>query len=339
VLPAGSFIIASHGSDQGYIQMELDTVSHQDDQGHPIHGTTYEVLLNAINNHTIEIPDALINPRPQGAPATAIFSIRGCNIGSAQPFLVQMKAALGGKVQVSAPKKFDNNKTMAQGAFEFLAYNFFILRRDPFANRRQVLNAFRNHAPHFQFIDGNDVPDANWNHWIPRSVRPGERNNVPAPFWSFGQQVERQQRIRIPVEFRHNYPPSFGRYSYTIINVAHNPGNHAARMQVLQDSLNNNPVFQADYGFPGYERWGYASLQDFIDGYHWVFNYNPHHQRLVCTGHRHLYVVAPPVTDPANNHLLFNYYPDNKDPAATVEALSNFAAAQPAQFQELFETV
>src|SRR5215217_4843092 len=135
--PVGSFLIASHGNDQGFIEMEIDAVSHQDPDGNRIVGTTYEVLVSADNNNTVEIPDALTNPRPAGSPPTAVFHIRGCNVGRAEPFMQKFKAVLGGNVLVSAPRHFDNNRAMGQGAFEYLGYNFKLIRRDEFATRNQ----------------------------------------------------------------------------------------------------------------------------------------------------------------------------------------------------------
>lgn len=335
--PVGSFLIASHGSDGGYIQMEIDTVSHQDPAGNAISGTTYEVLVNVDNNDTVNIPNALITPRPDGSPPIAVFHIRGCNVGAALPYMQKFKAALGGNVEVSAPKVFDSNQEMGRGAFEYLGYNFKILRRDAFANRNQVVTAFQNHAPAFTFIDGSAVPNGEWANWIPNNVGRGQRNRTPEPFWNFGQSVEGQNRIRLPVQFRHNFPASVGRFTFTVGGFPNNPGNEAARLQELRDAINAHPEFQAAHDFPVYQRYGYASANDFVDGFDWNFNWNA--PNLVCTGRRHVYNVSPPVTDPATGNLLFNYYPDDNNAANVVETLAGLAAASPAQFQQLFQVV
>jgi hypothetical protein len=329
--PVGSFLIASHGNDGGFIQVEIDTVSHIDADGNPIPGTTYEVLSNADNNDTVDIPNALLEPRPAGAPPVAVFHIRGCNVGAAEPFLEEFKAALGGAVEVSAPRLVDNNQEMGRGAFEYLGYHFRIIQRDAFAGRNQLITAFRNAA--LTFIDGSPVPDASWPAWIPRDIGQGER--VTRPFAVFGQQVEDQGRIRLPVRFRHNFPRFTGTYSYTVGGVDANPGNAAARLQLLRDSLDINPLFQAAHAFPEYERRGYGSVQEFVDGYRWVFNWN--RPELVCRGTRHVYTVSPPVTNGGN--LLFNYYPDDNNAANVVTTLSDLAAAAPQLYQECFRTV
>ena len=251
----------------------------------------------------------------------------------------KFKEALGGNVEVSAPKLFDRNQNMSQGAFEFMGYNFKIIRRDGFDNKKQVVDAFRNKVPRFSFIDGTEVPDANWNRWIPDNVGVGIRGG--SPFVSFGQQVEGLASFRLQVEFRHNYPARVAHWTVTVGPLAANPGNDAARLQTLRDSLSDDPRFQPDYPsaerpFPIYQRLGYRSIQEFLDGYHWKFPWKP--PNLICTGRRHVYVVGPPVRDQGGN-LLFNYYPDNDNPANVIETMSNLATANPALFQELFQTV
>ena len=353
--PVGSLIIVSHGSDQGYIQMEIDTISHVDEGGNRIKGTTYEVLVNAIAKETIKIPDTLINPRPSGSPPIAVFHIRGCNVGSAQPFLMKFKAALGGNVQVSAPKVFDNNQEMVDGAFEYLSYNFKILSRNRIDDRKQLLNAFKNRVPKFTYIDGRTVPDAYWGIWIPKRTnikRVGERKPT-SPYRRFGREIEKQKKYRLPVMFRHNYPPGIGTYTFPLGGVTTKPATNAAGVQLLKTVLDQHPDFQPSHEFPEYKRYGYDSLQDFIDGYKWTFNLNKKESELTYIGKRHVYVVSPPVTDPTTClldpstdlpdpttcHLLYNYYPDNGDVATTFETITAFATAQPTLYQQLFEIV
>jgi hypothetical protein len=86
--------------------------------------------------------------------------------------------------------------------------------------------------------------------------------------------------------------------------------------------LNDNR-FQANYGYPVYERFGYSSANDFLDGWRWSFSWitvkdpvtKKKEKALFCAGTRHDYEVVIPITDPTSDNdlakqtLYFNYYP------------------------------
>ena len=320
--PVGDLLIVSHGNASGWMAIDLDSSGVNPD-GTPATETTYEVLEQsvAVNPHTVEIPAALHHAQPN--PIAFDVHILGCRIGQSQPFVQKLKDAFVRARSVTAPKHFhfaggigsSRRRPTRYGSYENLSYSFVLTRPDRrrpaparFSTKNEAVNAFDNHG--FTFIPphaggvGAAVPRAIWQREIPRSLRSRTRRR----FVNLGQNVGRGlRRLRIKHQFRNRG----GSYTYTISGVAANPGNRAAREAMLRASLGAHPKFQAPPGhaFPVFVRYGYASVNDFVDGFSWTFNWRRQQQELVCVGRRRVYTVVIPVVDPANQNLFYNLYP------------------------------
>jgi hypothetical protein len=324
--PCDSFLIVSHGSDNGTLEME----THWDENGKEIKGTTFEVLENACNLRTIIIPDELINPRYAGSPPMVIFYIRACSVGVALPFLEKFKEALGGRVNVSAPKHLLTvSRLHDRGTLEFLLYNFKIIRKDLFRTKSDAVNAFT--AEIFGDIYGTPIKPENWGNWIPPN--PNRREFGTNIVVQFGQQVDGDVACRSKVIFSHNGPKNVTAYTYTIPVLSNNPRpNREKTLAILSSKLAQDPLFKTTHQFPIFKRYGYNSVEEFFQGFNWSFNYTQ--DTIVCTGARNVYVVNVPITNPATGFLLFNYYPDDKKPNLVIEDL-NQAPWNSILFQEV----
>jgi hypothetical protein len=314
--PVGNIIIASHGNDQGWMQIQFADIDINGD-GVAEANTTYEVLVEADTTNVADIP---ANVRD----ANTKFHIKGCKIGQAYaaPFVQKVKAALGGNVPVSAPKHFHQVWFRTDlGVMEYLGYDFSVVRPTAFASRNALITAFQGAG--LQFVDGTNVPNANWNRWIPRNVSRGRRrriftvNLVPALTPTGGRALN-SLRLTLDTGFRHDRQT----YTFTISYGAgaSPPAGNAARKTEMKTSMGGIAEFQAAHPFPHYKRYEFNSLDDFADGFTWAFNYNARRRVMRCVGTRRKYTVIVPITDPANaNNLFFNFYPfaGNATPVAT----------------------
>lgn len=317
--PIDDLLIGTHANDEGFLFIPMFPGQNG--------ATVFETLEDAIADaaKSIAIPDATIGHNA-GDPITHSFHIKGCNIGKARPILVKLKEALGDNVHVTAPKHFHMLYYHSHyGVWEAMEYEFKIIRPNAFANRAAALADFQSNA-NFTRIDGSAIPAADWNKWLPTRIN---RNNRKTVNVNLGQQIGSRSTIPALQEFRSRT----NQFVYTIAfpSAADVPANRAAREAARDQSLNNNPRFDANHDFPEYQRWGYRSVADFIQGYNWNFGRNG--RRLVCTGERHEYTVIVPILDPATGNIIFNFYPNAGSPHA---AVTNGLVVSDARF---FETV
>ncbi len=300
--PISNILISSHASDQGWLLIDLDSSTNGQ--------ISYEDLDAVRISTSINVPGALINPRPNdgaGNPIPAFVHIKGCRIGTATPYLQLLKTALGGSVRVTAPKHFHGNYGFpGDGYVEYLAYSYEINRKTAFANRAAAIAAFK--AGGFTRIDNSAIPDAKWNTYIPQ--------NISAAKTQVNHQVVLAQPINgrtaisnLNGEFRHKRA-SFG--PFEIDYGSGSPPTNAAqqlseiRNSFLTDSQNR---WSDTHAFPVFRRLGYANFTDFMDGMQWQMAVNG--SVLSATGLRHEYTCIVPITDPANNQLFFNFYPNS----------------------------
>jgi hypothetical protein len=122
-------------------------------------------------NNTIAIPDELVGfSAAAPAPTARAFHVKGCNLGQATPWLIKLREALGGHVRVSAPKHYHGVSTngtegvTAIEILEWMAYEFVVFQKTPFANRNALAAAF--HAKGFTRPDGTPIPRADFLAWL-----------------------------------------------------------------------------------------------------------------------------------------------------------------------------
>src|SRR5207244_8867192 len=142
--PVAYPLVVSHANDEGQLFIAMNLVA-----GKVIE---YEDLEAAAKSGRLRLDPALLQPRPQsaGQPALAQLRVRGCRIGNALPFLRKLKDALGGSIQVNAPKHFqyygDITSTGSgglNGIYEQMSYDFTVSRPDALANPAALVAAFK----------------------------------------------------------------------------------------------------------------------------------------------------------------------------------------------------
>jgi hypothetical protein len=314
--PVEDLFMASHASGEGVVWFELYR-----GQGGP---TTFEEIEDSIATarHSVRIPATLIPAVVSPATPTHSVHIKGCNVGKERatartprhPFLVKLKEALGGNVDVTAPKHFHGATPVpGVGTFEYLCYQF-ILRvkpsarpsRSPLADGQAARTAFAA-APGMVMHDGTTaVTAADWARFIPRriSVVNGARNErqVPVPL---GTTIG-TTTVSVPHQVRaeHDTHVEITRYSGGVPAGTDHIASAQAKMRA-------DAQFLATHDFPVWERKGYRSFDDFLAGHLWTSSVSG--IDVTVTGHRWEYTVVVPVVSLAAataGQLIFNFYPE-----------------------------
>lgn len=317
--------IGSHANAYGQLFIELDDTTTTDRSNF----ISYEALEGVNARRSIRINNAVINPRPndtQGNPVPAFFYIKGCRIGRSVPFLNLLKIALGGNVNVNAPKHI-HYITPFNGFIESFSYSFLVFSRNKIPSLNRIRTAFRNHLPRFTFYDGTNIPNNQWNKWI-ISANSFRRNvNVrlnPAIALANGNAIN-NFRMRRARRFINRGRTVICTYS---INYGNNapPANLAQRLQAIRASIQGRNEFQGGHLYPFYVRRGYANFPDFFNGLNWHLStyiaqrddpaqgIKKGDKILRARGRRYEYEFRTPITRVRNGNLtqelIFNYYPD-----------------------------
>jgi hypothetical protein len=306
--PIRHLIVGSHASPEGDLFIPMTIASPTI--------ITYEDLEAAEKSRSLVIDARLLQPRPVGGSGTAggtaagtliapALLIRGCRIGNTLPFLNKLKDALGRTVTVIAPKHFHIAAHQARppAAAEYMGYSFAINRATAFGTKAEAVAAFTRRG--FTRIDGSPVPARSWNDWIPDRTfnNAGDQNLRAAVIIPATRSPD-----TIPARWRHR-PRTFLATGGSV-HLQQDPGTEAGRKKAVRDDLVNNlPRYQASHPFPEYVRWGYTTMDEFMNGWTWAFNFDSSTKLLHYNATRHEYVVIRPIVDPANNNVFMNYYP------------------------------
>lgn len=323
--PIQDLLLGTHANAQGYLAATMF-----DNQ---IGRTGYEVMEDAISGrHTsdsttpdttltsVAIPDTLIGYTT--GPIANNFHIKGCNVGRATVFLQKMKEALGDHVNLTAPIHFFGlYSNTAYGVWEFMAYEFNLLSKTAFPNRAALVTAFDNKG--LTFYNGDPVPVTDIETWVPRTITAGSTTALTLPL---GTSIGSRSTIPVQRQFRYRGPED---YTFTInfANASQVPTTPADRMTALENGLDSFKYrssdaiggFDSSHPYPEYERWGYASKQDFLDEHDWRFEKSG--RSLICRGRFHSYTLLVPITDRAAGNLgnvIFNFHPNTGSPHAAI---------------------
>lgn len=267
----------------------------------------FERLEKAVADRNLIVKPELLQPRPKDAnqrDVPARFVIRGCAVGAALPYLRKFKEALGGAVEVVAPK-FEHAigeyaNPHAHGLYEFLAYEFFLSRPKPLATDQDIVAAFI--AEGLLHYDGKPIEAKTWAQWIPVGSPPRDKHEHRKYFSKVANRdvtgfafftTEKQDFPGEPV----------------LVGLPFDPGTDAARIVALGVHINNDPRFKATHPWPGYVRLGYKSLSEMVDGFTWSFQYDAAREKLICRGARTTYTVHQPIVDTASGALIHNHFP------------------------------
>jgi hypothetical protein len=303
--PIRDLIISSHSDPEGdlFIRMTIGSATV----------ITYEDLEAAVKSKAIVIDGVLVEPRPtdpSGKPVAAQIIIRGCRIGRALPFLKKLKEALGNKNPVVAPKHLHvvARLTNPVGFMEYMAYGFTVRRPKQLKDRAAIVDAFitdTSAGAGFERIDGKRVEASEWNTWIPTKKLHNRGDNrwpnlVLHPVTQNQQNAPKTFRYR----FRklHEKDGSFA--------VAIDPGTESKRKELLKAELEKLDRYTAKHAYPEYERLGYASMTEFMDGWLWKFTWSK--GTMFYNGARHEYTMIQPIVEKSSNTLILNFYPTGK---------------------------
>jgi hypothetical protein len=199
----------------------------------------------------------------------------------------------------------------SHGTWELMAYEFRLVRKTAFASRAAYITDLNNEG--FTFFNGDPVPLADWEAWVPRRI---DRPSSVSVNWPLGVTLDR--RTTIPFNRSLRYKKDAYTFTITYGSAAQVPSSTTDRMTDLLDQLNNfkyRPTdaiarFDSSHPYPEYERWGYSSMTEFMDEHDWRFTKSG--KKLVCKGFFHAYTLLIPITDrvAANaGNLVFNFYP------------------------------
>jgi hypothetical protein len=305
--PVSNLVIGSHGNDNAWLQIDLD--------GQLEVNTTYEVLDAADTSDSVNLPSGLVT-------SGGFFHIKGCRIGQSVPYLQKLKAALGGAVQVTAPKFFHRAGTIpGEGPFEYLCYDFNVSRPTRIANRTALVTALV--AAGYSLINGTPVTDAQYTAWIPRRFDFGRitggtlRSQNITVSGNLSPAVGSIASVRILGEVRYQVKPA----RFTINRSSAPPAGDTARLALLRAAMLSDPRYQSTHPYPVYARYDFSTLDELLNGFTWTYEWNTALSQLICSGTRHVYTVAPPIVNPANDNLFFNFYPLSTSSATAVTAL------------------
>src|SRR6476620_77688 len=309
--PAGTILIASHGSESAWMRAQLNQGTGFDPN------TTYEALEQAATApQSCQVAASVIDPRPVDAnnnPITPFVFIKGCRIGKSLPFIQKFKDVVNGlsatSIELCAPKFYHVVYELnATGVFEYFEYDFHVYSRDAIATKADLVTALT--AAAYDDVHGNAVPAANWNTWVPRNINRNQDplltvNIASSPVTNFA--THRAGRYQFKNETI---------YTWTVGSGFTLPPANATQsdLATFMDSQLQAYIASADphahwlessHPFPYYERFGYTSLNDMITNLRWLRN----GVSLPYVGKRYDYHVSPPViANNTNNELIYNFY-------------------------------
>jgi hypothetical protein len=307
--PVGDITIGSHGTDQGWLDIDLDV----ERTGASIRLTNPDEVADALGTHVLEIPAALTR-------SDTTFFIRGCKVGQNATFLRLFRTALGGRIPINAPVFFHQAWWDANGSYETFLYDYQITQLRPFASYAAALAAF--HGAGFHLKDGSAVPAGAWRSWIPEQTFNREVDlHIPLRV-SLGTFPGLPTTKDIERRYKHEIERTFG---YDIGNTTL-PATPAAQRQLLINEMSQDARFGSTAPWPLHTRFDVlgnsenrvipcATITEFVDSFRWTLSQSG--TDVHAQGERHKYVVGPPIRHPTSSTdplpagtVVFNFYPD-----------------------------
>jgi hypothetical protein len=150
----------------------------------------------------------------------------------------------------------------------------------------------------------NPVPNRLWKEWIP--ANPNKlgahkyTNLVKMPVTHTTVDAKRTFRYRK----RAYYSGTGGSISF-----AKDTGRIEDRKSAVRQKLLKDPLFKDSHPFPMFKRYGYTTMDGFMNGWDWQFKFDRSAQLLKFNPVRHEYILIQPITDITTNELVLNFYP------------------------------
>jgi hypothetical protein len=290
--PVRNLFVVSHASDEGYLFTALDAVD--------VKSISFEDLEKVGSGLQIK-PEALMpRPKDQGSGTRPFLHIRGCEIGRAAPYMIKLKAALGGNLTITAPLFYHVVDSIASppGRIEYFLYHFTVAAAAPYRKRADLVEAFKN-KPAFTDLDGKSIPAANWDDWVPASGLTQPSHIV----FSLAVSPVDNRKTKVKGYFKYRLRP------FLKDSLAHFPASlrsEAKRVEWLIDQVRKWPIMSPTHPFPAYVRYGYKSFDDFAAG--WKWRVEPTGDQFKINVFRHEYDVLPPVVETSTRKLLLNFF-------------------------------
>jgi len=299
--PVGNLGIGCHGHPQGVLEIRLDSGSGK--------LAYFDDVDRAVTSGTIAISTSVLEPRPVvgGSPVAAKFRIVGCSIGAAIPYLVRLKAALGGKVNIVATPHEDLMVgTISIGStaivIRMLEYDFRVFTtlglsfEGEAIGQAGVIDLFAAKYPFW--FDGQLIPKEFWKTIVPADVfAEGKISN--------GVSLDFDPKIGGRKNFGFDFDANIWEHkvervgSYTVTPPSQNLASSTERREFIRGKIKNRPEFAASHLFPLHKQLGYNTYDEFIDGHDWIA---PSRAPDQWGGYRDLYRVKTPVTSPGGSN-------------------------------------
>lgn len=310
--PIRHMIVSSHANAEGNLQIRL-----QDGDSKFI---DYDDLNALVQNsketktNPIRIDIDLLSPRPRGNDQVPYLHFKGCRIGQSPPFLRLWKEALGGEVEVTAPKHFHEVAPFRNGVLEYMGYGFDVFCPFPIKDRAALIRELYTRSQQGQFVQINKdpIPLQVWMDWTPEHIRlpakPLPRKKKLDP-WKRAHTfyVRLQNRSLEPIQI-YTYLRYATRYLFNEHEVPADQSlnTEEKRKRYIRNFLERDHRFQVRE-FPFHQRLGYRTLDEFMEGWEW---------RLDATGKyfdpiRHEYTLIHPIAGSAKR-LFHNFYQGNQ---------------------------
>lgn len=291
--PIGDILLVAHGLETGFYFMPLSRALPS-----PAH---FESAETANTSNAVRMTAPLLTPAGGGPMNTITVRMRGCNIGQARPFVEKLQEAMtpsGGTLNVTAPLHFDEFHGTRGGHIEYLAHKFTLKVNQRFADRNALIAAFAANTA-FTYLNGTQVPLDVWQSVVPATIHPAPASWRQSFNMGVGLNpaIGTQTTATIHREYRYETLSSPFSWDWR----APDPGTRALRLDVLRNSLPQGTVsgvhiFDPTYPWPQYERFGFASINDYVNGLDWVITFTGGVLHFRAT--RHEYTVMLPITDP-----------------------------------------
>ena len=325
--PIGNIFLGAHAAEDGTVTIQM-IPKQPKERGK--YQSDYETLEKTENAATLLIEPATIGPNP----AQHFFHFKGCNIGRAVVFLEKWKAVMGNQIQLSAPRFnhgiFDDG---IRGVWEFMMYEFVVTSPTPIKDRDTLIQRFKDKK--FTYVEtivgpglqtGPAIPDSVWDGWLPKNL--AMKNNAIKSKTEYPKTstftVQEAAPPLATLSLNEQFEVRRRTFQKTIRNLNPVPTSQADRLAALRAFfLADDENFLSRYDvakmhpFPMYTRFGYATFDDFMAGFTWVFSHENGSSDLFVTGVRHEYAQFIALTEPnpgvptTNSQLLTNFHPTN----------------------------
>lgn len=342
IYPIRHLFVVGHASINGSFRITISAAATFEAS------VSYETLEEAVVKKYMVVDMSLMQPRPAGA-GPAQLRLLGCSVGAQSPYMKKFKEALGGQITLIAPKFLSMPDKIAAppGPVVYLGYDFTLHAAAPVKDRKTLLAQYdakstaaeKNKDPRFTLRSGKRVPTKSWADWVPRDLLKyrysslGKKLPKDPPVLSspvmlpvLKQKSAARRRFIVNEKVPYYADPFAGGAPKTqSIPLPKNTGKpadwKAAVRKWLEGSYKHPALpsktfkpFDPSHPFPAYVRAGYETMDEFMDGWDWQFDYDKAKKMLSYTPIRNEYRIWQPITTEPGNELIMNYFPTGKIP-------------------------